>query len=99
MVQAIGHASRYIYVEDQFLGDNPFRHEEFSLLPHLRDAAHRGVKVILITSGKTKPERPSSNDVNTRLNNDLKRYIVNKLSEHTRGNLAVYRIALLARKK
>lgn len=95
MVQAIGRASRYIYIEDQFLGDNPIRREAFSLFPHLRDAALRGVKLILVTSGKTKPERPSSGDVNTRLNNDVKRYLVNKLPEGARGNIAVYRIASL----
>jgi len=95
MTRAIGQASRYIYVEDQFLGDNPFRHEAFSLFPHLRDAAGRGVKLILVTSGKTRPDRSSSDDVNTKINNDVKRYVLDQLPPWDHVNIAVYRVASL----
>jgi phosphatidylserine/phosphatidylglycerophosphate/cardiolipin synthase-like enzyme len=94
-VQAIRGAERYIYAEDQFLGDNVFRKPEFSLFPHLRDAAARGVKLILVTSGKSDPRDPRSADINFGLNRDLERYLVNRLPPERRTNLAVFRVAHL----
>jgi phosphatidylserine/phosphatidylglycerophosphate/cardiolipin synthase-like enzyme len=57
---AIDAASTYIYFEDQFLDDTgtttPGVGDEMSIFPHLQQAAARGVKVILLGSGKGDPD-------------------------------------------
>ena len=54
--KAIGAAERYIYIEDQFIADtydpDGGAAKAYSLLPDLLAAATRGVKIVLVTSGK-----------------------------------------------
>jgi phosphatidylserine/phosphatidylglycerophosphate/cardiolipin synthase-like enzyme len=59
--KAILAARRYIYIEDQYLGDSPSSDTSkgFSLLPHLAAvAAARDVKLIFVGSGRGDPDDP-----------------------------------------
>jgi phosphatidylserine/phosphatidylglycerophosphate/cardiolipin synthase-like enzyme len=60
LAKAIDAASTYIYFEDQFLDDMPAVTlgvaEGLSLFSHLRDAAARDVRVILLGSGRGDPD-------------------------------------------
>ena len=49
---------RYVYLEDQYLQEEFGGRRRYELYPYLRDAARRGVKVILVGSGVRDPEDP-----------------------------------------
>jgi phosphatidylserine/phosphatidylglycerophosphate/cardiolipin synthase-like enzyme len=97
VVTALDAAHRYIYLEDQYLGEENGGlggNKYFELYPHLRSAAARGVKVILVGSGTRDPEDTGIHvrPINRALNRDLQRKIVDPLADEQRHNVAVYRV-------
>ncbi len=94
LTSAIAAARRYVYIEDQYLYEYAGRRARFELYPYLRDAAARGVKVILVGSGVRDPDDPGINlrPINRRVNRDVRRKILKRLDPERRGNVVVYRI-------
>lgn len=90
---AIARAARYIYVEDQYLGEELGGDHRFELYAQLRDAARRGVKVVLLGSSVRDPDDPGYHfrAINRSLNRDLQRKVVDGLGAQ-RANVAVYRL-------
>ncbi len=91
---AIEAAHRYVYIEDQYLGESLGGDHRYELYGPLRDAARRGAKVILVGSGIRDPDDPGFHvlPINRRLNRDLRRKIADPLDPQHRANLAVYRV-------
>jgi phosphatidylserine/phosphatidylglycerophosphate/cardiolipin synthase-like enzyme len=91
---ALAQAERYVYLEDQYLGEYAGGKLEYELYPHLRDAAERGVKVVLLGSGVRDPEDPGFylQPINRRLNRDLRRKLVAASTPAARANIAVWRL-------
>ncbi len=91
---AFAAARRYIYLEDQYLEELLGGSSAYELFPALRDAAERGVKVILLGSGTRDPEDPGfyTGPINRRLNVDIRHKLVDLLPVDRRANVAVYRV-------
>lgn len=94
LVAAIAAARCYVYIEDQYLYEYAGRKPKFELYPYLRDAAARGVKVILVGSGIRDPEDPGLNlrPINRTMNRDIRTKIIDKLDPDCRGNVVLYRL-------
>ncbi len=94
LVTAISSAQRYVYMEDQYLEEEPGAREAFELYPYLRAAALRGVKVILLGSGTRDPEDAGLHPkpINRELNPDLVTKLVDPLPTPVRSNVAVFRL-------
>ena len=91
LVQAIGAARRYVYIEDQYFHEYPGGDHRFELYPHVRAAAARGVKVILVGSGTRDPAE-SSPLINGTVNGDLQKKVIDPLPQQLRRNLGLWRI-------
>ena len=93
IVSALRAAKRYVYVEDQYLQEYLGGDSEYELYPHLRDAARRGTRVIMVGSGVRDPEDPGVylHRINRDLNRDLRTKITEPL-EGDRVDFAVYRV-------
>lgn len=91
LVQAIGAARRYIYIEDQYFHEYPGGDHRFELYPHLRAAAARGVKVILVGSG-TKDPADAGPVINGRVNPDLQKKVIDPLPQQLRRNVGLWRV-------
>jgi len=91
LVQAIGAARRYIYIEDQYFSEYPGGDRRFELYPHLRAAAARGVKVILVGSGTRDPAE-SAPVINGTVNADLQRKVIDPLPLELRRNVGLWRV-------
>jgi phosphatidylserine/phosphatidylglycerophosphate/cardiolipin synthase-like enzyme len=91
LVQAIGAAKRYVYIEDQYFREYPGGDHRFELYPHLRAAAARGVKVILVGSGSRDPAE-SSPLINGTVNADLQKKIIDPLPQPMRRNVGLWRV-------
>lgn len=91
LVQAINAARRYVYIEDQYFHEYPGGDHRFELYPHLRAAAARGVKVILVGSGSRDPAE-SSPLINGTVNADLQRKVIDPLPQHLRRNIGLWRV-------
>jgi phosphatidylserine/phosphatidylglycerophosphate/cardiolipin synthase-like enzyme len=91
LVQAIGAARRYVYVEDQYFAEYPGGDGRFELYPHLRAAAARGVKVILVGSGTRDPAETSP-IINATVNNDLQHKVIDPLPREVRRNFGLWRV-------
>jgi phosphatidylserine/phosphatidylglycerophosphate/cardiolipin synthase-like enzyme len=91
---AMAAARRYIYLEDQYFVEYTGGKTQYELYPYLRDAAGRGVKVVLLGSGVRDPEDPGIylRPINRRLNRDLRRKLVGPASPQTRANIAMWRL-------
>ena len=91
---AIGAARRYVYIEDQYLGEAAGGIRDFELYPQLRDAAARGVRVVLVGSGIRDPEDTGLHvrPINRSVNRDLRRKLVAALPPAARGNVAEFRL-------
>ncbi len=94
LTTAIDAAQRYVYIEDQYLGEELGGRKRYELYPHLRAAAARGVKLIFVGSGTRDPDDPGFHPrpINRSLNSDLRTKIVEPLDRVDRANVAVYRI-------
>lgn len=95
LTNAISSARRFVYIEDQYLHEYAAgRKARFELYPYLRDAAARGVKVVLVGSGTRDPEDPGLNlfPINRWVNRDIRTKIFRRLAPEGRGNVALYRI-------
>jgi phosphatidylserine/phosphatidylglycerophosphate/cardiolipin synthase-like enzyme len=91
LVQAIGAAQRYIYIEDQYFHEYPGGDQRFELYPHLRAAAARGVKVILVGSGTRDPAE-SGPTINGTVNHDLQKKVIEPLPYQLRRNVGLWRV-------
>ena len=91
LVQAIGAARRYVYVEDQYFREYPGGDRRFELYPHLLAAAARGVKVILLGSGSRDPAE-SSPLINGTVNADLQKKLIDPLPQQLRRNVGLWRV-------
>jgi phosphatidylserine/phosphatidylglycerophosphate/cardiolipin synthase-like enzyme len=91
LVQAIGAARRYVYIEDQYFREYPGGDHRFELYPHVRAAAARGVKVILVGSGSRDPAE-SSPLINGTVNPDLQKKIIDPLPRQLRRNVGLWRV-------
>jgi phosphatidylserine/phosphatidylglycerophosphate/cardiolipin synthase-like enzyme len=91
---ALTAARRYIYLEDQYFEEYTGGKLQYELYPYLREAAARGVKVVLLGSGVRDPEDPGIylRPINRRLNRDLRHKLVKPASPQTRANIAVWRL-------
>ena len=91
LVQAIGAARRYIYIEDQYFREYPGGDRRFELYAHLRAAAARGVKVILVGSGTRDPAE-STPLINGTVNADLQKKVLDPLPHQLRRNVGLWRV-------
>jgi len=89
---AIEAADTYIYIEDQYLREYIGGRPELELYDHLRDAAERGVKVIMVGSGVRRPDDVGGGPMNTKLNAHVRRKIVARLNDASRKNFILYRV-------
>jgi phosphatidylserine/phosphatidylglycerophosphate/cardiolipin synthase-like enzyme len=91
LVQAIGAAERYIYIEDQYFREYPGGDRRFEMYPYLRAAAARGVKVILVGSG-TRDPADGAPLINGTINADLQRKVIDPLPHALRRNIGLWRV-------
>lgn len=91
LVQAIGAAERYVYIEDQYFREYPGGDHRFELYPYLRAAAARGVKVILVGSGSRDPAE-SGPIINGTVNPDLQKKVIDPLPQQLRRNVGLWRV-------
>jgi len=92
LAAAIDGARRFVYVEDQYFREYPGGDRRYELYGHLRDAAARGVRVLLVGSGVRRPDDVGDGPANTRLPGDIARKVVAPLDDRGRANVALYRI-------
>lgn len=94
LTSALQAARTYVYIEDQYLCEETGGDRSFELYGHLRDAAARGVKVILVGSGTRDPDDPGLRPVpiNRVINADLRHKILDRLDPNARSRVAVFRI-------
>ncbi|MFV0463965.1 MAG: phospholipase D-like domain-containing protein [Nostocoides sp.] len=90
---AIDAAQRYVYVEDQYFKEMPGGSSRFTLYAALRRAAARGVKVILVGSGRKDPADGGDGRLKPVLTGDLRRLVVGRLPTAKQRNVVMYRIA------
>jgi len=91
LVQAINAARRYVYIEDQYFREYPGGDRRFEMYAHLRAAAARGVKVILVGSGSRDPAE-SSPLINGTINADLQKKVLDPLPQQLRRNVGLWRV-------
>ncbi|GAA0558875.1 phospholipase D-like domain-containing protein [Paractinoplanes ferrugineus] len=91
LVQAIGAARRYVYIEDQYFREYPGGDRRFEMYPYLRAAAARGVKVILVGSG-TRDPADGAPLINGTINADLQRKVIDMLPQPLRRNIGLWRV-------
>jgi phosphatidylserine/phosphatidylglycerophosphate/cardiolipin synthase-like enzyme len=91
LVQAIGAARRYVYIEDQYFAEYPGGDHRFELYAHLRAAAARNVKVILVGSGTRDPAEAAPL-INRTVNRDLQSRIIDPLPQQLRRNVGLWRV-------
>jgi phosphatidylserine/phosphatidylglycerophosphate/cardiolipin synthase-like enzyme len=91
---AIAAARSYLYLEDQYLAEYLGGQRHYELYPHLRAAARRGVKVVLVGSGVRDPEDPGIylRPINRSLNRDLRRKLVKPLADGALDCVTVWRV-------
>ena len=92
LLQAIGAASTYVYIEDQTV--NPggalerLYNQHKNIFPALKDACARGVKVILVTSGFNGPDATVKATLD--LSPEIQNRILSQLAPAQRDNFAAY---------
>lgn len=93
LATAIRAAKRYLYLEDQYFYEAPGGSRRFGLYRLLREAADRGVKLILVGSGRKDPSDGGSTiKLQRKVTGDLERRILHRLPEAKRRNLIMHRI-------
>lgn len=89
---AIAAAQHFIYLEDQYFYEAPGGRRAFRLYGMLRDAAARGVKVILVCSGRKDPADVGVNKFRRRITGDIQRGVIDQLKPADRANVMMHRI-------
>ena len=90
---AIRGARRYIYLEDQYFYEMPGGSRRYGLYSLLRDAARRGVRIILVGSGRKDPsDGGGSIKLQRKVTGDLQRRILRRLPPEKRRNLIMHRV-------
>jgi phosphatidylserine/phosphatidylglycerophosphate/cardiolipin synthase-like enzyme len=89
---AIDGARRYVYVEDQYLKEMPGGGWRHTLYGPLRQAARRGVRIVLVGSGKRDPADGGRTDLPDVLTTDLRWRVVGRLPREARRNVVMYRV-------
>jgi len=92
LAAAIRGAQRYIYLEDQYFYETPGGRRRFQPYGLLRDAAARGVKIVLVCSGRKDPADGGVNKFRRRVTGDIQRGIIDRLAPADRGNVMMHRI-------
>jgi phosphatidylserine/phosphatidylglycerophosphate/cardiolipin synthase-like enzyme len=93
LATAIRAARRYIYLEDQYFYEAPGGNRRFGLYQLLREAADRGVKLILVGSGRKDPSDGGGTiKLQRKVTGDLERRILHRLPNAKRRNLIMHRI-------
>ena len=94
LTHAIAQARRYVYIEDQYLGESAGGNPHYELWPVLRAAAERGVRVVLVGSGQRDPEDVGLHltPINRTMNVDIRRKLVEPLDRRHRNNVAEFRV-------
>jgi phosphatidylserine/phosphatidylglycerophosphate/cardiolipin synthase-like enzyme len=95
LTSALQAAQRYVYIEDQYLGEQAGGHSDYELYPFLLDAAARGVKLIFIGSGVRDSDDPGIHlrPINRSINRDLQQKVIDRLPPEHRDNVTVHRVA------
>ncbi|WP_211247457.1 phospholipase D-like domain-containing protein [Cryptosporangium arvum] len=91
LITAIRAARRYIYLEDQYFHESPGGNRHYELYGELRAAAERGVKVILVGSGRRDPADGGDSTVRPVITGDLRR-MIKRLPPPARTNVVMYRV-------
>ncbi len=82
LATAIRAARRYLYLEDQYFYEAPGGSRRFGLYRLLREAADRGVKLILVGSGRKDPSDGGGTiRLQRRVTGDLEQRILHRLPE------------------
>jgi phosphatidylserine/phosphatidylglycerophosphate/cardiolipin synthase-like enzyme len=92
LATAIDRARRYVYVEDQYLKEMPGGGWRHTLYGPLRRAARRGVRVVLVGSGRRDPADGGRSDLSAVLTTDLRWRVVGRLPRDERRNVVMYRV-------
>jgi phosphatidylserine/phosphatidylglycerophosphate/cardiolipin synthase-like enzyme len=95
LTSALQAAQRYVYIEDQYLGEQAGGHSDYELYPFLFDAAARGVKLIFVGSGVRDSDDPGIHlrPINRSINRDLQQKVIDRLPPEHRDNVTVHRVA------
>ncbi len=92
LTTAINAAERYLYLEDQYFHEALGGNRKFELYSELRDAAFRGVKIILVGSGRRDPADGGDSTVAPVVTRDLRRHVLDRLPVAERRNVVMYRL-------
>lgn len=92
LAAAIRGARKYIHLEDQYFYEMPGGDRRFTLYRLLRDAAARGVRVILVGSGRKDPADGGVSTFKRTVTRDLQRKVVDRLPPARRPNVVMHRI-------
>lgn len=92
LVAAIRAARHYVYLEDQYFYEVPGGRRAYRLYGLLRDAAARGVKIVLVCSGRKDPTEVGVNKFRRKVTGDVQRGVIDQLRPADRGNVIMHRI-------
>ncbi|MBC3195064.1 phosphatidylserine/phosphatidylglycerophosphate/cardiolipin synthase family protein [Pseudonocardia sp. C8] len=92
LATAIRAARHYVYLEDQYFYEVPGGRRRYRLYGLLRDAAARGVKIVLVCSGRKDPAEAGVNKFRRRVTGDVQRGVIDQLEPANRGNVIMHRI-------
>lgn len=92
LAAAIRAARHYIYLEDQYFYEVPGGRRAFRLYGLLREAAARGVRIVLVCSGRKDPAEAGVNKLRRKVTGDVQRDVIDKLAPADRGNVIMHRI-------
>lgn len=92
LATAIDAARELVYVEDQYFREYLGGDRRFELYAHLRDAAARGVRVLLVGSGVRRPDDVNAGLANRELPADIAKKVVAALPPEARRNVALFRV-------
>lgn len=92
LVAAIRGARRYIYLEDQYFYEMPGGRRSLELYGPLREAVERGVKVILVGSGRKDPADGGVDRLKRTVTRDLRRKVLRRLPAERRADVVMHRV-------
>lgn len=92
LTTALRAAERYVYLEDQYFHEAPGGDRRYELYAELREAAGRGVKIILVGSGRRDPADGGDSTVAPVITRDLRKRVLDRLPGTVRRNVVMYRL-------